>query len=177
MEPDERELIEKALLGDKDSYAQLVRHYQNRIFAFVMRMTANRDAALDLTQDTFIAGYENLEHFRGESSLSTWLFQIAANRTRNFLKKAGRETGLPDGYEQGTDKHRPDANYEKDEKERLLKEAVAALPDKQRAVFMLRYYEQMKFNDIARIQGVSVSAVKTSFAEALKKLKKRLSKT
>jgi RNA polymerase sigma-70 factor (ECF subfamily) len=141
-----------------------------------MRMTADRDAALDLTQDTLIAGYENLENFRGESSLSTWLFQIAANRTRNFLKRAGRETGLPDGYEQGTDKNRPDTDYEKDEKERLLKNAVAALPDKQRAVFILRYYEQMKFNDIARVQGVSVSAVKTSFAEALKKLKKRLSK-
>ncbi len=176
MEPDEKELIENSLLGDKESFARIVRRYQNRIFAFVMRMTANRENALDLTQDTFVAAYENLDRFRGESSLSTWLFQIAANRTKNFLKKSVRETGLPEGYEQRSDINRPDTDYAKSEIERHLREAIIALPEKQRMVFTLRYYDQMKFTDIARIQGVSVSAVKTSFAEALKKLKKRLSR-
>ncbi len=176
IEPDEQDLIEQTLRGDKDSFAMLVRHYQNRIFAFVMRMTANRDAALDLTQDTFLAAYQNLGGFRRESSFSTWLFQIAANRTKNYLKKAGREIALPEGIEPGSDRYRPDHSFEREEKERLIKEALVTLPYKQRLAFTMRYYEQMKFDDIARIQGISVSAAKTSFAEALKKLKNRLSR-
>lgn len=172
--PDERLLTEKAKGGDKKAFTALVGHYQNRIFAFIMRMTANRESALDLTQDTFLAAYQNLAGFRQDSSFSTWLFQIAANKTRNFLKKSQRETALPDNYDRTTVSCRPDYELERKEYEQALLEAVASLPLKQRTVFNLRFYEQLKFDEIARIQGSSVSAAKTNFAEALKKLKKRL---
>jgi RNA polymerase sigma-70 factor (ECF subfamily) len=175
MAPDEQQLIQNALRGDKESFTTLVRQYQNRVFGFIMRMTANRDTALDLTQETFLAAFQHLDGFRGDSSFSTWLFQIAANKTKNFLKRAGREVPLSDGYDQPSNVDRPDIDLEKREQERLLAKAVEALPYKQRVTFALRYFEQMKFADIARIQGVSVSAAKTNFAEALKKLQNRLS--
>lgn len=175
MAPDEQQRIQNALRGDKESFAALVRQYQNRIFGFIMRMTANRDTSLDLTQETFLAAYEHLNGFRGDSSFSTWLFQIAANKTKNFLKRAGWEVPLAEGYDQPSDADRPDVDIEKREQKRLLSDAIGTLPYKQKLTFSLRYFEQLKFADIARIQGTSVSAVKTNFAEALKKLQSRLS--
>ena len=91
MAPDELQLIQNALGGDRGSFAALVRQYQNRIFGFIMRMTANRDTALDLTQETFLAAYQYLSGFRGDSSFSTWLFQIAANKTKTLLRKSRRK--------------------------------------------------------------------------------------
>ncbi len=172
--PDEQGLIEKAIKGDKEAFASLVRQYQNRIFGFIMRMTANRETALDLTQDTFLAAYQNLSGFRQEASFSTWLYQIAANKTRNFIKRSKREVSLPVGYDQASEDDRPDTGLEKKEQEALLVEAISGLPHKQRLTFNLRYFEQMKFKEIAGVMGVSVSATKTNFAEALAKLKKRL---
>lgn len=167
-------MIEKAIQGDKEAFASLVRQYQNRIFGFIMRMTADREAALDLTQDTFLAALQNLQGFRGEASFSTWLYQIAANRTKNYMKRSKREVPLADGYDLPSEKDRPDTGYEQREREEFLKEAIADLPYKQRLTFSLRYFEHMKFNQIAGVLGVSVSATKTNFAEALSKLKKKL---
>ena len=175
MMPDEQGLIEKAIKGDKEAYASLVRQYQNRIFGFIMRMTADRETALDLTQDTFLAAYENLSGFRQEAAFSTWLYQIAANKTRNFIKRSKREVPMSDDFDQASEAERPDTGMEKREQQALLVEAIGELPYKQRLTFNLRYFEQMKFKDIAGVLGVSVSATKTNFAEALAKLKKRLS--
>jgi len=174
MMPDKTRLIQRAVNGDKEAYAELVRIYQNRIFGFIMRMTANRETALDLTQDTFLAAYQNLDSFRGEAAFSTWLFQIAANKTRNFMKRDKRETALPEGYEEVDKGSRPDMDYKRRQQQELLIQAVAALPYKQRLTFNLRHFDQMKFNEIARVLGVSVSAAKTNFVEAVAKLKKRL---
>ena len=172
--PDEKELIKNASQGDQAAFAALVRQYQNRIFAFIMRMTANRETALDLTQDTFLAAYQNLSGFREEAAFSTWLFTIASNKAKNYLKRAQREVAMPENYEKASDFDRPDLDFEKKQTQELLLAAVSDLPVKQRTVFNLRYFEQLKFNEIARIQGSSVSAAKTNFAEALTKLKKRL---
>ncbi len=173
--PDEQVLIQRAADGDAEAFSQLVRQYQQRIFAFIMRMTANREAALDLTQDSFLAAYQNLSGFRRESSFSTWLFQIAVNKSKNYLKKAGRELPLPDNYDHTDPAPRPDDSYEAKQNRIRLQAEIKNLPEKQRAVFTLRFFEQLKFGEIAEIQKVSVSSVKTSFAEALKKLKARLS--
>jgi RNA polymerase sigma-70 factor (ECF subfamily) len=174
MMPNEPGLIDRAINGDKEAFTSLVRRYQNRIFAFIMRMTADRETALDLTQDTFLAAYQNLSGFRKEASFSTWLYQIAANRTRNYMKKSSREVPLVEGYDKASNKERPDTEFERKELESKLLGAIAVLPYKQRLTFNLRYFDQLKFHEIAGIMGVSVSATKTNFAEALAKLKKRL---
>jgi RNA polymerase sigma-70 factor (ECF subfamily) len=174
MLPDEQLLIQKASKGDNESFSALVRQYQNRVFSFIMRMTANRDAALDLTQDTFLAAYQNLNSFRGESAFSTWLFQIAINKTRNHLKRSQREVPLNEDYHNIPAISQPDTDYEDRERQERLLGVIGSLPEGQRAVFNLRYFEHMKFEHIAKVHGVSVSAVKTQFAEAVKKLKKWL---
>ena len=174
---DEQALIERATAGDKKAFGEIVRRYQNRIFAFVMRMTHNRDTALDLTQDTLLAAYRNLDGFREEATFSTWLFQIAANKTINSLKRSARETALDDVDTVNLASDHPDTRYIQKERERLVARAIIGLPEKQRLAFGLRYYEHMKFEEIARVMNVSVSAAKTDFSEALKKLKTRLSQS
>jgi len=172
--PDERLLIQQATSGDKNAFTLLVRQYQNKLFAFIMRMTADRETALDLTQDTFLAAYQNLNRFRQEAAFSTWLFQIALNKTRNHLKRARREVPLTDDIAEPVSPDRPDMDLEDQERQQRLLEMIGTLPPGQRAVFSLRYFEQMKFDEIARTHNTSVSAAKTQFAEALKKLKKRV---
>lgn len=167
-------MIDKAIEGDREAFASIVRQYQNRIFGFIMRMTADREAALDLTQDTFLAAYQNLSGFRKEAQFSTWLFQIAANKSKNYIKKAQREIPMPEGYDRESPAERPDAELERREQEARLMEAITELPHKQRLTFNLRYFDHMKFGEIAEVLGVSVSATKTNFAEALSKLKKKL---
>ncbi len=171
---DELALIESTIQGDRQAFNKLVSTYQNRIFGFIMRMTANREAALDLTQDTFLAAFQNLKGFRKDASFSTWLHQIALNKTKNYIKKAKREVPLPENYDQPSEANRPDDNFNQKRQQEQLLEAVGSLPIKQRITFNLRYFEQLKFTEIARSQSVSVSAAKTNFAEALKKLKKKL---
>lgn len=171
---EELALIESVLRGDNRAFNELVSMYQHRIFGLIMRMTANREIARDLTQDTFLAAFQNLSRFRQDASFSTWLFQIAANKTKNYIKRAKREIPLPDNYDKMSDANRPDDDYSQKQKQQLLLAAVGGLPPKQRITFNLRYFEQMKFDEIARVQNVSVSAAKTNFAEALKKLKKAL---
>lgn len=171
---DERALIEQAATGDTEAFTMLVRRYQDRIFGLVMRMTSNRDAALDLTQETFLAAWQNLPGFRQESSFSTWLFQIALNKTKNYMKRAARETALPDDFDAvsaGTD---PEENMAAKMRQERLGRAIEQLPPVQQAVFHLRFYDHLPFDEIARIQKTSVSAAKTSFAEAVRKLTSRL---
>jgi len=140
----------------------------------MMRMTSDRDAALDLIQETFLAAWQNLPGFRQESSFSTWLIQIALNKAKNYLKRAGREMALPENFDQVSDAAGPEERLvEKRRMVRLLK-ALEELPPAQRAVFTLRFFEHLAFDEIARIQKSSVSAAKTNFALAVKKLKKHL---
>lgn len=173
---DEKELIEKAAKGDKNAFTQLVQEYQNRIFGFVMRMTANREASLDLTQDTFLAAWQNLNGFRQDAQFSSWLFQIAANKSKNYLKKAKREISLPDDFDTISAEESPHGEIVNKEFSGKIIQAVTGLPPRQKIVFNMRYFEQMKFNTIAESLEISVSAAKTNYAEALKKLQKSMSK-
>lgn len=170
----ERDLVHQAAGGDRAAFTELVQRYQNRIFGFVLRMTGSRDMALDLTQDTFLAAWQNVAGFRQESEFSTWLFQIAVNKTKNEQKRAGKIIPLPDDFDPASEAERPDVAYARKKTEKRLLETVAFLPDRQGTVFNLRYFEHMKFETIAAVLEISPSSVKTSYAEAVKKLKARL---
>jgi RNA polymerase sigma-70 factor (ECF subfamily) len=172
--PDSQNRTEAKIPNSREEFSEFVRQHQNRVFAFLMRMTGNRETALDLTQDTFVAAYEHRAAFRGESAASTWLFQIASNKAKNLLKKLQRETPLDDQLESAPTASDPEGELQQKELVSKVREKLPRLPEKQREAFVLRFYEQMKFNDIARIQGCSVSAAKTNYAEALKKLRRHL---
>lgn len=174
MMPDEQELVDKAQEGDREAFTALVRQYQNKVFTFVLRMTGNREIALDLTQDTFLAAWQNVDGFRREAKFSTWLIQIAANKAKNLLKRSKWEQPLSVATPEGISSSRPDAEFEWNQKQARLLGLIGDLPVGQRAIFNLRYFDELKFGEIARIQNISVSAAKTQFAEAVKKLRKWL---
>ena len=159
--------------GDRErAFGELVKSYSERLYWHVRGLTGNHEDTDDLLQDIFVKIWHSLPDFRGDSQLYTWLFRIATNETLNFLRKRSlRATfGLdsPDVTERVTD---PDPHFDGDEAQRLLSVAVAKLPPKQRAVFHMRYFEEMPYEQMSQIMGTSVGALKASYHFAYEKVK------
>ncbi len=170
---DEREIIR--LLSDastrRQAFATLVDTYKERLYWQVRRMVLNHDDADDVLQNTFMKAWLALDTFRGEAKLSTWLYRIAWNETLNFLERSKRFTTSLDDTE-GTLAHRleGDPYFDGDETARQLQEAIASLPPKQRQVFTLKYYEDMKYEEMSQALGTSVGALKASYHHAVRKI-------
>jgi RNA polymerase sigma-70 factor (ECF subfamily) len=175
MELSEKELIARAKGGDRQAFNTLVRLNKDKMFALIYRMTGDREAALDLMQDTFLAAYMKLSGFRETAVFSSWLYRIASNKTLNYLRRKKLVSFLPFG-EKGV----PDIGYETENKvvsselNTEIKKAVEELPPKQKLVFNLRFYQQLPFGEIAAILSRSESSVKTNYRKAIEKLRKRL---
>lgn len=135
-------------------------------------MVISHDDADDVTQNVFIKAWKSLDRFRGDSKLSTWLFRIATNESITHINKAKRIAGVPfdDLSSQLAHHLQDDIYFEGDEIERKLQAAIASLPQKQKKVFLLRYYEEMPYEEIHEITGTSVGALKASYHHAVKKI-------
>jgi RNA polymerase sigma factor (sigma-70 family) len=175
MEENEKELITRARAGSREAFDKLVRIYEDKMFSLAYRMTHDREAALDLTQETFFTAFKEIRRFRGEASFSTWIYRIASNKAINYMRRKSLLSFL------SLEKTAPtEASYEMadntqtQELGRAMTEAIAALPPKQKLVFNLRFYEELPFAEIADVTGKSVSTVKTSYQKAVEKLRKRL---
>jgi len=173
---EEKQLVSLAKQGDRKAFSELMRQHMNKVIALTCRMTGDRETALDLTQETFITAWEKLSSFRGESSFSSWLFRIASNKSINFLKSSLRlrsEETVSAIESTLYDNHSVDPHNELELKE--LQERVLAfmmcLPAQQRLVFELRFYKQLKFEEIADITGSALGTAKTNYREAIKKLR------
>ena len=166
-------LAARARLRDRAAFSQIVRSMMNKVVALTYRMTNDREAALDLAQDTFLAVWESLPSFRGEAGFTTWLYRIASNKALNFLKKRslGQTKTRVESCDQASLKDAPDRHFE----ERLLRadflEFMSQLPAQQRLVFELRFYEEMPFAEIARLMDKSIGTVKTHYRQAVGKLR------
>jgi RNA polymerase sigma factor (sigma-70 family) len=163
----------------KLAFNQLVRKYQQKIYWHIRKMVLDHDDANDLTQDTFVKAWQNIENFRGDSQLYTWLYRIATNETLNFLQKKKKrfavsmddeESGLPDL----ADTLENDVLISGDEIQLKLQKAILTLPDKQRLVFNMRYFDEMKYEEISDITDTSVGALKASYHLAVEKIEKYL---
>ena len=155
------------------AFNEIVRNYSERLYWHVRRFVCSHEDADDLVQEIFIKIWGALPTFRGDAQLFTWLYRIATNETLNFLRKQKvraslRFQSLDDELERKIDE---DPYFNGTEAQRLLSKAILKLPDKQRVVFSLRYYEDMKYEDIAEITGTSVGALKASYHIAYEKLK------
>ena len=155
------------------AFNEIVRNYSERLYWRVRRFVCSHEDADDLVQEIFIKIWGALPTFRGDAQLFTWLYRIATNETLNFLRKQKvraslRFQSLDDELERKIDE---DPYFNGTEAQRLLSKAILKLPDKQRVVFSLRYYEDMKYEDIAEITGTSVGALKASYHIAYEKLK------
>lgn len=175
---EDQELLEKFRHPDTRQFAfnQLVRKYQQKIYWHIRKMVIDHDDADDLTQDVFIKVWKNLDTFRQDAQLFTWIYRIATNECLSFLKAKKRKFFLPihDISEELTAKIDSSSDITGDEIELKLQKALLRLPDKQRVVFNMRYYDELKYEEISAILGTSVGALKASYHHAVKKIEEFL---
>jgi RNA polymerase sigma factor (sigma-70 family) len=158
------------------AFRQLVVQYQRPIYYYTRRMLLDHDDADDVTQTTFILVWKSLDTFRSEARLSTWLHTIAYRECIHFLKKKKRLAGVDFGKVEHelSNRLQEDEWYNGDEIQRRLQVAVAQLPEKQKAVFIMKYFEEKKYEEIALITGTSVGALKASYHHAVQKIEAHL---
>ncbi|MCE2707665.1 MAG: RNA polymerase sigma factor [Bacteroidota bacterium] len=157
-------------------FRQLIETYQRPVYQLIRRMVLLHEDADDLTQNTFIKAYKGLDKFEGHSSLFTWLYRIATNESLTFLeKKKKRFVFNWDDYQEKVANYL-DSSYalSADEIQHKLQKALVNLPDKQRLVFLLKYEEDLNYEEIANITGTSVGALKASYHHAVKKIEEAL---
>lgn len=160
-----------------DAFDTLMRTYGESIYWQIRKMVVNHDDASDLLQNTFLKAWKNIQHFRGDAKLSTWLYKIAVNESINFLNKERQRNSVKADSEDDSyllDNVEADPYFDGDAAQVELQKAIAALPEKQRLVFNMRYYDDMKYEEMSDILGTSVGALKASYHHAVKKIEKAL---
>lgn len=171
------EIIRLYRSGDRErAFSEIVKAYSERLFWYVRRFVCCHADADDLIQEIFIKVWAALPSFREEARLYTWIYRIATNETLNFLRKQKVRAALTfksidSEMERKIDE---DPYFNGDAAQRTLMKAVQKLPEKQRIVFSLRYFEDMKYEDIANLTGTSVGALKASYHIAYEKIKEQL---
>lgn len=154
------------------AFHKLVKMYQQRVYWLVRRMVIDHDDSNDIVQDVFIKVWNNIDQFKGESELFTWIYRIASNECINFINKKKKRSffSWDNAGENLADKLTADALFDGDEAEILFRKAILALPEKQQLVFNLKYFDELKYSEIAAITGTSEGALKASYHHAVKKI-------
>lgn len=154
------------------AFRHLVSKYKERLYWHIRKMVLNHDDADDVLQNSLIKIWNGLAFFRGESSLFTWLYRIATNESITFLNQRKRRmsTSLTEENEYLVENLESDPYFDGDEWQLLLQKAVASLPDKQRLVFNMKYFDEIKYEDMAVILDTSVGALKASYFHAVRKV-------
>ncbi|WP_413533549.1 RNA polymerase sigma factor [Empedobacter brevis] len=158
------------------AFKLIVKDYHQKVYWQVRRMVLIHEDADDITQNVFIKIYQNLSSFKSESKLSTWIFRITYNETINFIHKNAKEQNVSfEDYSINiANDLSSDEYFSGDEIDQKLQKAIASLPEKQRLVFMMKYYDEMKYEQISEISGTSVGALKASYHHAVTKIKEFL---
>ena len=167
------ELVELFQKGNETSFNELVGRYQEKIYWIARKFVNDHDQADDIVQEVFVKVYSALKTFRGESSVYTWLYRIAVNVALNAIRKQRIRdfVRIDEFFETAEDENeQPDALLEKDEQQKLIEEAIAKLPEKQKAVFILRYHEELSYEEISKILKTSVGGLKANYFHAIKKI-------
>lgn len=162
-----------------EAFSLLLDKYQQKVYWHIRRIVLNHDDADDLVQDVFIKVWKNLANFRQDSQLYTWLYRIATNECITFLnkKKAKNNISLDDLSEQLSDNLNEENYFSGDAIQKKLQKAILTLPEKQKLVFNMKYYDDLKFQEISDILGTSVGALKASYHLAVKKIEQHLLST
>lgn len=155
-----------------EAFNILLKKYQQKIYWHIRRMVIDHEDADDIAQDVFVKVWKNLQGFRADAQLYTWMYRIATNECITFLnkKKAKNNVSLDDVDSTLGDTLAASSYFDGDKAQRKLQEALLTLPDKQRLVFNMKYYEDMKYEEISDVVGTSVGALKASFHLAVKKI-------
>ncbi len=159
------------------AFNKVIRHYSEPLYWQIRRMVLNHENANDILQETFIKAWVNINHFRGDAKLSTWLYKIAINESITFINKERNKqtTSIDDKDSFLINNLEADQWFDGDELKLELQKAINRLPEKQRLVFNMRYFQEMKYEDISDILGTSVGALKASYHHAIKKIEQNFS--
>lgn len=154
------------------AFGEVIKTYTEPLYWQIRRMVQNHDDANDLLQNTFMKAWTSLENFRGDARLSTWLYKIAINESLSFIEREKRRNALSVDDENSAMSNTiaSDPYFNGDELQQKLRIAVSRLPEKQQLVFNMKYFDDMKYEDMSNILGTSVGALKASYHLAVKKI-------
>ena len=173
----ETDLVAACLEGRSGAFDLIVERHRRTVYQLCYRFVSNHEDASDLSQDVFLRAYRGLKNFRGQSSLSTWLYRIGVNVCLNRVSvKTPQTEPIENEQHVDTRSESPSERVLRDERAVRVRAAVAQLPEKQRAALILRIYHDMSHQEIADVVGSSVGAVKANVFHALQNLKKLIGK-
>ena len=155
------------------AFNKLLSDYKERLYWHVRKIVIDHDDANDVLQNTFIKVFDNINSFKQNSSIYTWMFRIATNESLNYINQKAKKIGISneEWIAKKSDKLESDPYFDGDEMELKLQKAISKLPEKQRIVFNMRYFEGMKYEKISEILGTSEGGLKASYHHAVKKIK------
>ncbi|MFE3866586.1 RNA polymerase sigma factor [Flavobacterium sp. LS2P90] len=171
---EEQEFIKK-LLNPKtqnEAFKELLLDYQRPLYNHIRNIVLNHDDADDVLQNTFVKVFQYLKNFKGESKLFSWMYRIATNEALTFLNQKAKISGISSEELQNKtiDNLQADVFFDGNEIQLKLQKAIAILPEKQQLVFKMKYFEELKYEEISEILGTSVGALKASYHHAVKKI-------
>ena len=174
----DQEIINKILDPKTKHYGfnVLVKTYQEKIYWLIRRMVIDHDDSNDLSQEVFVKIWRNISKFKGDSKLYTWIFRIATNEALTHLRKKKRRFFIPiiDVENELASNLESDNYYTGDDIQLKLQKAILTLPEKQRLVFNMKYFEDMKYKDMSEVLDISIGGLKAQYHHAVKKIEKIL---
>lgn len=170
----DKDIIEKILNPDTKNYGFniLMEMYKDKVYWIIRRMVIDHDESNDISQEVFVKVWKNISKFKGDSKLYTWIFRIATNEALTYLRKKKRRFFIPiiDVEDELASSLESDAYYSGDEIQMRLQKAILSLPEKQRLVFNMKYFEEMKYKDMSEVLDISVGGLKAQYHHAVKKI-------
>lgn len=171
------ELINSFVGGNQNAFNLIVRKYQKKVYWVIRKMVLDHDDADDITQEVFLKLYRSVNEFRGESKFFTYVYKIAINYSLNHLNKTkktlNRKVDIDEMNLKSDGKTAAD-EMESSERTKLLEEAISSLPEQQRAVFNMRYYDNLSYEEISKILNKTTGGLKANYFHAIKKIEKFL---
>lgn len=174
---EEHELIRKFLRGEQWAFDSLMTRHQKRVYRIALGMLGDHDEAADITQEVFIRAFRSLKNFKFSSSFGTWLHRIAVNQCISYIRRQKLRQALSlteVSHLLRSSMGRPARDLALKDLGEQIEQAISTLPPKQRAIFIMHYYQELPHKEIAKIMDRSEGAIKSSFCQAVKKLRKRL---
>lgn len=155
-----------------EAFRKLLQLYQKPLYNHVRNMVLNHDDADDVLQNTFIKIYSNLANFKGDSKLFSWMYRIATNEALTFMQQRAKKSGISNEevQQKAINNLESDVYFDGNEIQLKLQKAIAGLPEKQQLVFKMKYFEELKYEQISEITGTSVGGLKASYFHAVKKI-------
>ena len=174
----DKELLQMFKVPDSKHFAfrLIIQKYQERLYWHIRKIVINHEDTDDILQNTFIKIWKGLHQFREDSKLYTWLYRIATNESLTFLKQKKKRYFVPlvDVENQLKNTLESDEYFSGDEIQMRLQKAILTLPEKQRLVFNMKYFDEMKYEDMSEILHTSIGALKASYHHAVKKIERYL---